>query len=60
MSVFSLLLIALWVWALVDILINEFTGYNKFIWLIVITLIPLLGVVLYYLVGTKQKITVSS
>jgi len=58
MSVFSILLFALWLWALVDILVNEFSGYNKIIWLIVITIIPILGVVLYYLVGTKQKILV--
>ena len=59
MSVFSLLLLALWLWALIDILTNEFSGYNKIIWLFVVTFIPFLGVVIYYLVGTKQKVLAS-
>ena len=56
MSALSLVLLALWLWALIDILTNEFTGYNKIIWLIVITIVPVLGILIYYLVGTKQKV----
>ena len=45
-----------WLWALVDILKHEFTGNNKLIWLVLVIAIPLLGVVLYYLIGREQKI----
>ncbi len=33
----------LWIWALVDILKSEFTGYNKIIWLLLVIFLPLLG-----------------
>jgi len=44
------------IWALVDILKNEFTGYNKLIWVIIVIALPLLGSILYFAIGTKQKI----
>ncbi len=46
----------LWIWALVDILKSEFTGYNKIIWLLLVIFLPLLGLILYYFIGRKQKI----
>ncbi|ABQ27453.1 PLD nuclease N-terminal domain-containing protein [Geotalea uraniireducens] len=48
---------ALWLWALVDILKNEFTGSNKIIWLLLVIAVPLIGVILYYLIGREQKIS---
>jgi len=51
------LAIALLIWTLVDILKSEFTGSNKIIWVIVVLLLPLLGSILYFAIGTKQKIT---
>jgi hypothetical protein len=53
----SLFAIVLALLALVDILKNEFTGYNKLIWVIVVILLPLLGSILYFVIGTNQKIT---
>lgn len=47
---------AFWLWALVDILKNEFTGSNKIIWLLLVIAVPLIGVILYYLIGREQKI----
>jgi hypothetical protein len=46
----------LWLVALIDILRNEFTGSNKLIWLLVVTFFPLIGPILYYFIGTRQKI----
>jgi ABC-type uncharacterized transport system fused permease/ATPase subunit len=43
--------------ALIDILKSEFTGSNKLIWVIVVIVLPLLGSILYFVIGTKQKIT---
>ncbi len=45
-----------WLWALIDILRNEFTGSNKLVWLLAVVLVPLIGAVLYYFIGRDQKI----
>lgn len=42
--------------AIVDILRNEFTGYNKIVWLIAVVFVPAVGVILYFLIGVKQKL----
>ena len=47
----------LWLWAMIDILKNEFTGSNKLIWLLVVMLLPFIGMVLYWLIGREQKIS---
>jgi len=44
------------IWVLVDILKSEFKGSNKLIWVIVVILLPLLGSILYFAIGRKQKI----
>ncbi len=46
-----------WVWSIVDILKNEFTGYNKLIWILVLIFLPPVGVLLYLFIGKNQKIT---
>jgi hypothetical protein len=54
-----LLLIAyvvLWLYALIDILKHEFTGSNKVVWLLMVIFIPILGQILYFIIGQKQKI----
>ncbi len=55
-AIFFLVPLVLWLVALIDILRNEFTGSNKLIWLLVVTFFPLIGAVLYYLIGRSQKI----
>lgn len=42
--------------ALIDVLKNEFTGNNKLIWILVILLSWLIGAILYFFIGRKQKI----
>ena len=43
--------------ALVDIIRNEFNqSHNKLVWIIVVILLPVIGSVLYYFIGRKQKI----
>ena len=46
----------LWIWALIDILKNEFTGDNKIIWMLVVVLVPLVGFILYFFIGRDQKV----
>lgn len=42
--------------ALIDILTHEFTGSNKIIWVIIVIFFPIMGAILYFLIGTRQKI----
>lgn len=42
--------------ALVDIVRHEFTGSNKLIWILVLIFFNIPGAILYYFIGTKQKI----
>lgn len=42
--------------ALVDILRNEFTHNNKIIWVLVVLLSWIIGAILYFSIGRKQKI----
>ena len=42
--------------ALIDILKNEFEGNNKLIWILVILFTGIVGAILYYFLGIKQKL----
>lgn len=42
--------------ALVDILKGKFNGDLKLIWILVVILVPIMGSVLYLIIGRKQKI----
>ncbi len=42
--------------ALVDILKSEFTNNNKLIWILVVLLSWIIGAILYFFIGRKQKI----
>lgn len=43
-------------WALVDILRNEFDPQqNKIIWVLVVVLLPVMGSILYFFIGRSQK-----
>jgi hypothetical protein len=46
----------LFLWALVDVLSSEFSEKNnKFIWIAVILFLPVLGPLLYFMLGKNQK-----
>jgi len=45
-----------WTIALVSVLKNEFTESNKVIWFLAITLLPIIGPILYFFIGDKYKI----
>jgi hypothetical protein len=42
--------------ALVDVLKNNFLNNNKVIWVLVILLLPLIRSILYFIIGTNQKV----
>ena len=52
----SLVMFVIPIIALIDILRSEFVGNNKLIWVLVILLTWILGAILYYFIGRKQKI----
>jgi DMSO reductase anchor subunit len=51
-----LLALALPIIALIDILRSEFKGNDKIIWVILVLFFNLIGTLLYFIIGTKQKI----
>lgn len=53
---FSVLPLLLTTLALVSILKNDFQGYNKIIWILIVLFVPVLGAILYYIIGRTQKI----
>ncbi len=44
-----------WVIALIDIVRSEFTESNKIVWVLVVIFLPVIGAVLYFLMGRQQK-----
>ena len=46
----------LFIAALVDILKGKFRDNDKLVWIVVVVLLPLLGPILYFIIGSKQKI----
>jgi hypothetical protein len=52
----GLILLVLPMISLIDILRNQFGGNDKLIWVMVVLFLPLIGSLLYFLIGTKQKI----
>ncbi len=55
--VIGLAFFAVWVWSLIDVIRSDFKGENdKLIWILVIVLAGILGSVIYFFVGRKNKI----
>jgi len=56
MLLILLVTLAIPIIALVDILKSKFEGNNKTVWVLVVLFLGLLGVILYYAIGRKQRI----
>lgn len=55
--IFILLPSIFWIIALIDILKSDFRDTNgKIIWALVVIFLPVLGSILYFLIGKSQKI----
>lgn len=52
---FFILPFVLCIVALVDVLKSDFEGNNKIVWVLVVILLPVIGAVLYFSIGMKQK-----
>lgn len=56
-SIFILLPSIFWIIALIDILKSDFRDTNgKIIWVLVVIFLPVIGSILYFLIGKSQKI----
>ncbi|WP_092461027.1 PLDc N-terminal domain-containing protein [Thermoflavifilum thermophilum] len=57
-GLWGLLTLILWIWALVDIIKSRFNSdTTKIIWIVVVILLPLLGSILYLIIGRSQRVS---
>lgn len=54
--IFGLFTLVITIVALVDILSNEFNGNDKLVWVLVVIFLGIIGVILYFSIGQKQKL----
>lgn len=53
--IFSVLLVILVIWALVDLWKKPYPTEKKLIWVLVILIIPYIGAILYFLIGRRSR-----
>lgn len=53
---FALFTLVITIVALIDILGNEFKDNDKLIWVLVVIFLGILGAILYFAMGQKQKL----
>lgn len=47
----------IWVLAIIEIVRSEFTDKNeRLVWLLLVILLPLIGTILYFAIGRKQRL----
>jgi TM2 domain-containing membrane protein YozV len=51
-----LVTIGLWIYCLIDILKSKFEQNDKIVWVLVVVLLPILGSLLYLIIGRKKKL----
>ena len=50
------LVLALWIWAVVDLLTGELSGPNLTKWLAIVIILPVVGFILYFSFGRKNRV----
>lgn len=53
-GILGVILLVLDIWAVVDIVKSGKTGGNKVLWVILVLLLPLVGLIAYFIVGRKK------
>lgn len=56
--VISIVALPFWVISLIDILKSRFEGNDKIVWLLVLIFLNIPGMILYRVIGKKQKIVI--
>jgi hypothetical protein len=55
-----LLLFSLLVWMLLEVLKSKFKNpYLRLVWIVILTFIPIIGMVIYVLIGRKQGLSLT-
>ena len=54
-ALFGLIILIADIWAFINILNSSEKGSTKFIWILVIFLLPLLGLLIWFLAGPKPR-----
>jgi len=49
-------IILLPIFALISVLMNDFRGNDKLMWVVIIIFLPFLGSVLYFLIGRDRRV----
>lgn len=52
--IIGLLLLAIWIWAIVDILKRPMSNLMKVVWVALVIFLPFIGVILYLLIGRSM------
>ena len=55
-SLFGLLVLAADVWAILNIVQSSATTGTKALWIILVLVLPLLGVIIWYLAGPREAV----
>ena len=58
-QILLLLSIILWIYCLIDILKNTFIKNDKIVWIIVVIFVPIIGSILYLLIGKNRKLKIN-
>lgn len=53
-SILGIIILVLDILAVIDILKSSMTGGKKVLWVLLIVFLPIIGLILYYLVGKKK------
>ena len=56
LAIFAFAFFCFWVYCFIDILTSEFKGNEKLLWAVVVLLAPVLGLILYLILGKRSKI----
>ncbi|MDP2852957.1 MAG: PLDc N-terminal domain-containing protein [Smithellaceae bacterium] len=56
--IISILALPFWIISLIDILKSKFEGNDKIVWLLVLIFLGIPGMILYRVIGKKQKIII--
>jgi Phospholipase_D-nuclease N-terminal len=55
-TLFYLVMVVLWIFALVDLLKSNTDTNTKILWAVIIILLPILGVILYFLIQRPKNV----
>jgi Phospholipase_D-nuclease N-terminal len=54
-GIFGLLVLAGDIWAIINIFQSSTSNVNKLVWTLVVLLLPLLGLILWYFLGPRDR-----